>query len=125
MASHVGTALIKRDGGSGELLTAWARKRRLPEWAETEIERQVSEYIGRMPFRSPTVPTDLDGTSLRGYIERNSIAPLSNRRDAPDRPSGGWLGQHAESEKVRDRDCGTSITSTRTTNRSSSRGSRR
>ncbi|WP_410583549.1 hypothetical protein [Amycolatopsis sp. lyj-108] len=101
---HVGTALIKRDRGSGDLLAAWTSKRRLPEWAaaEAEIERQVSEHIGRMPFLCLAVPTDSDGTSLRGDIERNSIALLSNRRDAPDRPSAGWLGHHAVHEKVRE-----------------------
>ncbi|UUV32851.1 hypothetical protein NQK81_05180 [Amycolatopsis roodepoortensis] len=100
---HVGTALIKRDQGSGDLLTAWTGKRRLPEWAaaETEIERQVSEYVGRMRFVCLAVPTEADGSSLRGDIERNSISLLSNRRDPTDRPSAGWLGQYATSEKVR------------------------
>ncbi|MER7859675.1 hypothetical protein ABTX61_11260 [Amycolatopsis japonica] len=54
-----------------------------------------------MPFRWLAVSTGADGTSLRGAIERNSIALLSNLRGAPDRPSRTWLGRHALSDKVR------------------------
>lgn len=40
--------------------------------------------------------------SLRGYIERNAIALLSNLDRPPlDRPSVGWLGHHSASEEVR------------------------
>ncbi|MFE5567379.1 hypothetical protein ACFQ68_20510 [Amycolatopsis japonica] len=101
---HVGTALIRRDHPPGPLLDAWTGARRLPEWAaaESAIEREVSDHIGRMPFRWLAVPTGPDGTSLRGAIERNSIALLSNLRGGPDRPSSAWLGHHALSDKVRD-----------------------
>lgn len=39
--------------------------------------------------------------SQRGYIERNSIALLSNyRRPAVDAPSAAWLGRYCDREKV-------------------------
>ena len=40
--------------------------------------------------------------SLRGYIERNSIALLSNHgREPIDPPSPDWLGHYSGREKVR------------------------
>lgn len=38
---------------------------------------------------------------LRGIVERNTIALLSERTGGIDRPSDGWLGLHADNEKVR------------------------
>ncbi|MBB5850179.1 hypothetical protein ACFQ05_23505 [Amycolatopsis umgeniensis] len=97
---HIGTALIRRDHAPGPLLTAWTARPRLPEWAaaESEIEREVSDHLGRMPFLWLAVHT----ADLRAHLERNSIALLSNLRGAPDRPSYTWLGHHALSGKVRD-----------------------
>ena len=46
---------------------------------------------------------DEPGTeSLRGYIERNAIALLSNFDKEPlDPPSNGWLGHSCNRERVR------------------------
>jgi hypothetical protein len=100
---HVGTALIARDENDAGLLTAWSTSSRTQEWtvAESGVEHRVSDYIGRMPFLWLSVPTNADGTSLRGYVERNSIALLSNAGHPVDLPSRGWLGRHAISSKVR------------------------
>ncbi|WP_284746289.1 hypothetical protein [Amycolatopsis sp. RTGN1] len=97
---HVGSALIDRDGMPAGSLEAWVSPRPRPEWAtvEADIERRVSDYIGRMPFLWLAVPTS---TSQRAYIERNSIGLLSNLPDVRDRPSSTWLGRHAASLKVR------------------------
>lgn len=69
---------------------------------EAELERQVSECIGRMPFLWLPVD-DLPGpTSMRGVIERNAIALLSHARTpAVDDPSDRWLGAFSDREKVR------------------------
>lgn len=99
---HVGSALIARDGGDSRLLAAWLSSARSRQWAvaEADVERQVSDYIGRMRFVCLPVPTQADGTSQRGYLERNSIALLSNALGRPDPPSDGWLGWHAVSPKI-------------------------
>jgi hypothetical protein len=100
---HVGTALIRRDGQPDGLLESWASNQRHPQWAarEDQLERAVSLHIGTMPFLWLAVPSQPDGSSDRGRIERNSIALLSCVTDGPDKPSAGWLGHHATSTKVR------------------------
>jgi len=68
---------------------------------ELPLEQEVSRHIGAM--RLLWLPIDdLPGpSSLRGVIERNSIALLSNyRREALDPPSPGWLGLYSDRERV-------------------------
>jgi hypothetical protein len=100
---HVGSALINRDHTLAGSLEAWASPHRQPEWSavEADIEYRVSNHIGRMPFLWLAVPTSTDGTSQRGYIERNSIGLLSNQPGFHDPPSPTWLGRYAASSKVR------------------------
>jgi hypothetical protein len=98
----VGAALIRRDG------------RELPTWGvgntakrdvrsgEHTLESEVSKVIGKMPFLWLSID-DLPGPeSRRGYIERNSIALLSNYNKPPlDPPSHDWLGLYCDRERVR------------------------
>jgi hypothetical protein len=69
---------------------------------EAALEIEVSQYIGAMPF----LWLDVDGPggddNQRGYIERNSIALLSNFQCVPtDAASPHWLGRYSDREKVR------------------------
>lgn len=69
---------------------------------ERSLEAAVSEYLGRMAV----LPLPLDDApgrnSLRGYIEKNAIALLSNfERPAIDRSSANWLGHCCPRERVR------------------------
>jgi hypothetical protein len=61
------------------------------------LERAVSDYIGAMPMFCLAV----DDRALRGVVERNTIALLSCRSGGLDRPSVSWLGQFADSDKIR------------------------
>ena len=62
----------------------------------------VSKVIGKMPFLYLSINDDSGPDSLRGYIERNSIALLSNYNiSALDPPSDDWLGDECNREKVR------------------------
>ena len=55
-----------------------------------------SEHVG-LAIEDATGPE-----SPRGYVERNSIALLSNYNKPPlDPPSQGWLGHHSDRERVR------------------------
>jgi len=94
---HVGAALIRRDG----LLRSWLDRQRLPaERArqEADIEREVSRYIGAMPFLWLSVP----GRADRGYLESSSIALLSRLTSGPDQPGASWLGRFAERAEIRE-----------------------
>ena len=100
----VGTALIDRDGIE---CSTWDNRRGTapPEVRQCEQppELAVSDVIGEMPFLWLDVDDAPGPASLRGYIEKNAIALLSNYGKRPiDPPSRSWLGCHCNREKVRD-----------------------
>ena len=99
----VGTALMARDGhqfptwGKGSTAPAAIRA------GESHLECEVSKVVGAMPILWLAVDDDPGKASLRGYIERNSIALLSNYRKPPlDPASQTWLGHHCNRERVRE-----------------------
>lgn len=70
---------------------------------EMEAERAVSRAIGEMPCIWLGISDSPGPDSLRGYVERNAIALLSNAGRIPlDPPSKSWLGQYCDREKVRE-----------------------
>ena len=74
---------------------------------EQAPEQEVSRIIGAMPFLWLAVDDPPGPDSLRGYIERNSIALLSNLGKPPlDRPSKGWRGRACDRGRARVRDSG-------------------
>ena len=98
----VGTALIARYGyeyptwGNGNTANSDIRL------GETELEREVSRVIGAMPFVWLAIDDEPGADSLRGYIERNSIALLSDfNKPSLDPPSKDWLGHRCNRERVR------------------------
>jgi hypothetical protein len=97
----VGAALINRDGrefptwGQGSSATKEIRDR------EIALERTVSTVIRQMPFLWLRIDDEPGPNSLRGFIERNAIALLSNYgRLTLDPPSDNWLGYHCDHERV-------------------------
>lgn len=75
--------------------------------AEEPVERQVSEIIGAMSVLWLAVADGPGPQSLRGYIERNSIALLSNYgRPALDSPSSQWRGRACDRGRARVRESG-------------------
>ena len=98
---HVGQALLRGEGANLEswgVRTSASRDIRL---LEAEHERRVSDYLGAMTVTWIAVPDDPGPNSLRSYIERNSIALLSNGLEPPDSPSPSWLGRHSPREEIR------------------------
>jgi hypothetical protein len=98
----VGAALITRDGydvptwGDGNSAKSDVRN------VELGLECEVSQVIGRMPFLWLSLDDEAGPASRRGYIERNSIALLSNyNRPLIDPPSQDWLGRRCDRERVR------------------------
>jgi len=69
---------------------------------ERELEALVSGYICALPFLWLAIEDEPGPASLRGFVERNSIALLSNYgREAVDSPSEAWLGRFSSRERVR------------------------
>jgi hypothetical protein len=98
----VGTALKARDGhvcdswGVGSSASADIRA------GEVILESEVSWHICKMPFVWIEANDDPGPSSLRGYIEQNAIALLSNYgKESADPPSPGWLGRYCDRERVR------------------------
>ena len=99
----VGTALIESDAIDCD---SWDDRRgsapRKVRERELPLERAVSQVIGNMSFLWLSVGDEPGPRSLRGFIERNAIALLSNYGKPPiDPPSDSWLGSHCTREKVR------------------------
>jgi hypothetical protein len=98
----VGTAIIKRTGHD---CPTWDVRNNAPadvRAAENALECEVSKVICGMPFLWLAVDDEPGVKSLRGYIERNAIALLSNfEKEALDPPSAGWLGHYCNRELVR------------------------
>ncbi len=98
----MGTALIEKNKLN---YSTWGQgntaKREIRE-KELVLEVQVSESIRAMPFLWLAIEDESGPDSLRGYIERNSIALLSNYNQSPiDAPSESWLGHQCNRERVR------------------------
>ena len=99
----VGTALIERDRLD---FPTWDSRRSSapPEIraAELDMECAVSKEIGAMQFLWLSIDDEPGEDSGRGYIERNTIALLSNFEKEPiDVPSRNWLGHHCNRPRVR------------------------
>src|SRR5262249_48320681 len=100
---HVGTALssarpVLRCGSWAQGSTASGTVRRM----EQTLEWAVSKAIGMMPFVWIAIGDAAGPKSERAYIERNSIALLSNwRKPLLDPPSANWLGRRCASQRVR------------------------
>jgi hypothetical protein len=103
---HVGTALTSRDDWPEEIAARWAvgsSAKREVRAREYPLEQAVSQYIRKMPFLWLGVDDEPGPASLRGYIERNVIALLSNygcREAVIDPSSSEWLGNWAASEPI-------------------------
>jgi hypothetical protein len=99
----VGTALM---AGADHEFPSWGRGSTASaaiRAGEARLECEVSKVIGAMPFLWLAIDDDPGKASLRGYIERNSIALLSNyRKPRLDSASQAWLGHHCNRERVRE-----------------------
>jgi hypothetical protein len=98
----VGAALIQRDGLDFPTWGAGNTAGRQVRDCELGLEREVSRVIGNMPLLWLSVEDGAGPESQRGYIERNSIALLSNyNKPSLDPPSKNWLGRYSDRERVR------------------------
>jgi hypothetical protein len=106
---HVGTALIGKcpDRWPPEVRESWGRGSSASKSVrerECPLEQAASQHIRSMPLLWLEADDPSGPDSIRGYIERNAVALLSNydAMDNPiDPPSSDWLGHWAKSEKIR------------------------
>lgn len=103
--SIVGRALIEHEGLTDAAVQMWGQGSSAPREVregEQAHEQRVSAVIGAMPFLWVAVDDPPGPGSLRGLIERNSIALLSGFNRPPiDPSSASWLGRHCDRERVR------------------------
>ncbi len=86
----VGIALVEKNGYK---FPSWGIAKHATKKTEQPLEKEVSQVIGNMSFLWLAIKDDSGPDSLRGYIERNSIALLSNQnKQSLDPPSQNWLG---------------------------------
>jgi hypothetical protein len=101
---HVGSALLRRDQMALGEIPTWAvgsSASKAVRLGEIEHERRVSEYLGRMSVFWLEIPDEPGRHSDRAYLERNSIALLSNGLHPLDQPSDDWLGGHSPRAEIR------------------------
>jgi hypothetical protein len=98
---HVGMAMLRKTGVS---IPTWGVGKQPPPQlkadpvareAEAKWEAMVSKRIGSMGALWVDVPDESGLLSVRGFIERNAIALLSNRGRPLDPASPEWLGKHS------------------------------
>lgn len=103
---RVGEALLCGGGYPEHLQRTWGNGSSAPKpvcIAEQPLELEVSRYIGQMPLLWLEVDDEASKDSHRAYLERNSIALLSNFTKPPiDPPSRHWLGFKTTQETIRD-----------------------
>jgi hypothetical protein len=98
----VGTALIARESQACPTWGEGNSARKDVRTAELQLECAVSDAIRSMPFLWLAIEDESGPDSMRGRIERNSIALLSNFNNLPlDLPSPQWLGHRCDRERVR------------------------
>jgi hypothetical protein len=107
----IGEALIRKEHlvcstwGTGKAAKVNVRR------AEIDVERRVSRVIGDMRFLWLAIYDEPGPQSRRAYVERNSIALLSNYSKSPlDPPSPAWLGRSSCRETIKAVACGTKTT---------------
>jgi hypothetical protein len=69
--------------------------------SEKELEKEVSLYLRDLSFTILEIEGEASKDNDRAYIERNTIALLSNyNRAAIDSPSPNWLGSFTNKNKI-------------------------
>jgi len=95
----VGDALLR--SGQCSVCTSWANSKPDRD-LERATEEAVSRHLANTTVLCLEVPDECGPYSLRGVVERNSIALLSNyAKPLLDPASSGWLGRLSSRERVR------------------------
>lgn len=103
---RIGEALWKSKDHPKDITSTWgigSSAAKSVRMAEAPLEKDVSTYIGQMPFLWMDVSDAPSPTSDRAYLELNCIALLSNYEKPPvDPPSPAWLGLQSTERTIRE-----------------------
>jgi hypothetical protein len=103
---RIGEALWKVKTHPSDLTGTWGIRSSASgpvRLAEVPLEREVSAYLGQMPFLWINVPDEPSRNSDRAYLELNAIALLSNfERPGIDPPSPNWLGLQSSKRTIQE-----------------------
>lgn len=88
---------VRESWGSGSGHSASADVRAM----ESELEAAVSMKLGKLRIVCLPVNDESSAESDRALIEAGAIGVLARAGSVVDPPSPGWLGHHAQSEKIR------------------------
>jgi hypothetical protein len=100
---HLGEAIMNKEGSRMEL-ASWGEgmfANSDTRAGERSMEVRVSRYLSEMPFLWIAVDDIPSPGSDRAYIEKNTIALLSNFENPLDPPSKEWLGNYSPSTSIR------------------------
>lgn len=97
---HIGTALIAANRLQCPSWGSTARPSPDELEAEKEIERAVSEYIGRLHISVLPIIDEASKRSDRAYVEQNLIAIMSGLPCPIECASESWLGYRCENPAV-------------------------
>jgi len=105
LRKRIGEALLRMRDYPDEVRRTWGignGASKIARDAERVLEKDVGRYICGMPFLCLAISDAPSPASHRAYIERNSIALLSNfGKQAVDAPSPDWLGSHSPQPTIR------------------------
>ncbi|MCB1584469.1 MAG: hypothetical protein KDI92_15540 [Xanthomonadales bacterium] len=97
----VGDAICKQQGLDFPKWSIGSSSTKEIRDSEIELERQVTSYIGKIPFTFLPVNDEASPNSFRNYVEKNSIALLSgSSTDGFYGASKKWLGLYSSRPKV-------------------------
>ncbi|SMB85151.1 hypothetical protein [Deinococcus hopiensis] len=99
--SHVGSALLARDGLT---LATWgigSSAGQTVKQAEHEHEQRVSQTLGQFGVLWLSVGDAPGKDSERAFVEQNAIALLNNVNAGTDPGSETWLGRQAQAPAIR------------------------
>lgn len=98
---HVGAALLARDDMRHDTWGVGSSAPMSIRLQEVDLEHRVSNYLGGMSVVWVDVPDAPGPASTRSFLERNSIALLSNACQPHDPPSPTWLGRASPRDPIR------------------------
>ena len=100
---HIGKALIMQSQRNLDVRT-WGQGQHASKKiraAEEPLERQVSAYMRKVSVLWVNVPDEPSAASDRAFIERRTIALLSNSSYNHDKASENWLGNFSAKSEIR------------------------
>lgn len=99
---HVGNAIIKKEGLSCDTWGVGQNAGKETKEKEQYLEKLVSEYIGQLGVIVLDVDDLPSSTSVRAYIEKNSIALISSLNFSFNFSTSNWLGAFSPRNEIRD-----------------------